>query len=301
MTTLVVILWVAVLIGMLLVLAMRPERTRHSRSELQRRGDEAVLRRERLLGDVLALKRIVSGLLLVGLVLLGIALWQAMGVVVSLGVWLVAGAVARWKPLHRQAMRLYVAMEPRLLRTVEVVPALGWLFRTGNYVSHEQRLESTDHLLRLVETAGHVLSEDQQEIIRKGIHWHETPISSVMTATKDIFSVKHGELLGPLVLDDLHKSGHDRFPVIRGTIDTVVGILDITDLLDVSVGRRSETAGKAMSHKVVKIMADDTLPEALALLRKSRQHMLIVTDNEGKTAGLVTLTDITRSLLGKSS
>jgi putative hemolysin len=121
-----------------------------------------------------------------------------------------------------------------------------------------------------------------------------------MTKRKDIVSVKHTELLGPLVLDDLHRSGYTRFPVMRGTIDTVTGILDISQLLDVTVTKRSETVEKSMTSEVLHVEADEPLPVALDLLQKSHQHMLIVVDSDGKTAGLVTLSDITGSLLGKN-
>lgn len=300
MTTLMVIVWIIVAVGLLLVSAWRPERTHHSWHELHRRGDKAIVRREHLLGDILGLRRVTVGLLLVTLVLIGMALWQTLGVAVSLGVWLVSGAISRWRPFHRQAMRLYNNLEPRLLHIVESAPLLGSVFRTDTYVPHDQKLESVEQLLQLVDAADHVLSTDQQDIIRRGVAWHETTVDAIMTPAKDIFSIKHMELLGPLTLDDLHRSGHTRFPVIRGTIDTVLGVLDITSLLEVSTVRRSETAEKAMVPTIPKIESDEQLPTALALLQKSRQHMLLVVDSDGKTAGLVTLTDLTASLLGKN-
>lgn len=300
MTTLMAIVWVFAMVALLIVLGFRPKRTRHSWFELQRRGDKGAIRRERLLGDVLAFRRVAAGVLLSILVLVGAGLWQAPGVLISLGVWLVGGAVSRWKPFRRQAMRLYDKLEPWLLDTAQTVPILGKLFRTDTYTPRDQRLESVEHLLHMVDAADHILSTDQQEIIRRGVHWHDTVVGSVMTPAKDIFSVKHTELLGPLVLDDLHRSGHDRFPVIRGSIDSVIGVLDITDFLEVSTDRRSETAQKAMTPDVSKINENGPLPVALRLLQKNRQHILIVTDAEDKTVGLVTLADLTGSLLGKT-
>lgn len=287
-------------VGLLLVSAFRPKRTQHSWHELQRRGDKVVIRREHLLDDILGLRRVTVGLLLVALVLIGMALWQTMGVVISLGIWLVAGALSRWKPFHHQAMRLYDNIEPRLLHTVESAPLLGSLFRTDTYVPHDQKLESVEQLLQLVDAADHVLSADQQDIIRRGVAWYETTVGTIMTPAKDIFSIKHTELLGPLTLDDLHRSGHTRFPVIRSNIDTVLGVLDITSLLEVSTVRRSETAEKAMVPIIPKIDSDELLPMALTLLQKSRQHMLIVIDRDGKTVGLLTLADVTGALLGKN-
>jgi len=297
---LLLVFWVVTLAGLIMVLAFRPERTRHSWSELQRRGDKQVIRREHLLGDVLGLRRVAVGLLLVCLVLLGMAAWQVWGIVVSVAVWLVGGAVVRWKPLHGYAMKTYGNFEPQLLAFVEGSPIVGRLARTENYVPHDQHVESVEHLLHLVDQSAHILTSDQRELIRRGVHWHETLVRAVMTPVVDIVSVKSGELIGPLMLDDLHRSGHDRFPVFRGTIDNVVGVLDITELLEISSVKRSETAEKAMLPKVLRIESDEPLPAALALLQKGRQHMLIVVNDEGKTVGLVTLADIAGALLGKN-
>lgn len=300
MTTLLLILWLITLVGLIFVQACLPVRSRHSWFELQRHEEKHIIRREHLLGDVLALRRVISGLLLACLVLIGIALWQVVGVLIAIIVWLVAGVVGRWRPLRGLSMKLYEQFEPRLLSLLEHAPALGKLFRDDTYVPHDQHFESIEQLLHLVEASGHVLSDDQREIIKRGINWHTKVVSSIMIPAKDIVSVKHSELIGPLVLDDLHRSGHHIFPVIRGNVDTIVGILDIAKLLEVSVVTRSVTAEKAMSPNVLRIEADETLPVALTMLQKGNQHMLIVVDDEGKTMGVVALADITESLLGKT-
>lgn len=300
MTTLLLILWFASFLALIVVLACVPVRTRHSWSELNRRGDKAVIRREHLLGDVLALRRVVLGLLLVCLTLLGMTLWGATGVLLAIVIWLLAGAVARWRPLHGFAMRLYEQFEPRLLRFVERIPLLGKLFRDSKYVPHDQHLESVEHLLQLVDASAQVLSDDQRDSIRRGIDWHTTPVEKVMTPVKKIVSVKHTELLGPLVLDDLHRSGHVRFPVIRGNIDAIVGVLDITKLLEVSVATRSETAEKVMAADVPRIESNEMLPAALKRLEESGCPIVAVIDRDGKTAGIVTLSDVLSALLGKN-
>ena len=48
-------------------------------------------------------------------------------------------------------------------------------------------------------------------------------VSSVMTPRNEIKTIKKSEILGPLVLDDLHKTGHSRFPVIDGDVDNSYG------------------------------------------------------------------------------
>lgn len=300
MTTLLVIVWGLTAALLLVVLAMRPVRTHHSRFELKRRGDDATMRREKLLENILALRRVTVGLLLIALVFAGFGAWQGLGIVLSVVLWLVAGAICRWKPIRDIALKLYGRIEPSLLDTFERAPLLGSLLRAETYVPHDQKLESLEHLRHLVESSGHVLSSDQQRIVAQGLNWHTTPVSEVMTRVGDVVTIKRTELLGPLVLDDLHRSGHDRFPVTGRGIDDIVGILDVTQLLDVTGGKRSETVEKVMSGHVLRIQSDEPLPAALSMLERSHLHMLVVVDPDGNTAGIITLADITGSLLGKN-
>jgi len=300
MTLLLVIAWGLTAIMLTLVLAMRPIRTRHSWSELKRRGDQAVMRREKLLGSIKALRRVASGLLLIGLVFAGFGAWQGLGILLSLAVWLVAGVICRMQLVHTVAMKFYGRMEPALLDTFERVPLLGSLLRIETYTPHDLKLESLEHLRHLVESPGRVLSPDQQMIIKHGLDWHTTPVGAVMTPVDDIIRIKRTELLGPLVLDDLHRSGHDRFPVVGKNIDDIVGVLDITQMLDVTGSKRSETVEKVMSYHVLRIESDEPLPAALDMLERSHLHLLLVVDPDGKTVGMVTLADITSSLLGKN-
>jgi CBS domain containing-hemolysin-like protein len=300
MTAFFATLWVLLAALLVAVLAMRPERTHQSHFELKRLSKEPVLRRERLLGGVYALRQVVVGIVLLCLLLSGLAAWKSTGVLVTFILWLVVGFVAQLGFVHRQAMRLYTYYEPSLLGIVERASLLVKLFGAAEHAPRDRTLESREQLAHLIEASGHVLSSEQQIILTNGLAWHETPVAQIMTPVARIVSIKNRELLGPLVLDDLHRSGHSRFPVIRGSLNSIVGILEITDLLDITTAKGSETAEKIMSVQVLRIESDKPLPHALELLQKSHQHMLIVVDEAGDTVGLLTLTDMSQSLLGKT-
>ncbi len=300
MTTLLVILWVILSVLLVLHFSLRSVRTKQSRFELKRRGDEAVLRREKLFDALVASRQFGGLVIVVFATVLSVAIWNAGGAVVMIVTLIIILSASRVAFVTKAARRLYDPFEPRLLRLLEAYPLIGWLTGTISQMPHDQKIESVEHLQHLIETSGSVLSGEQRTIIEHGLHWHTTAIETVMTPVKDVYSIKHTELLGPLVLDDLHRSGHDRFPVIRGTVDTVIGMLDISQLLDISNDKKSETAEKAMSAQVLLIEADEPLPAALDMLQKSHLHMLVVVDADGKTLGIVTLADIAESLLGKN-
>jgi CBS domain containing-hemolysin-like protein len=113
-----------------------------------------------------------------------------------------------------------------------------------------------------------------------------------------IDTIHHNEFLGPLTLDELHKKGHSRLPVIKHDIDHVIGILHLQSLLALDI-KRSVTAEKAMDSKVHYIHQDQTLQHALAAFLRTKHHMFIVVNEFRETVGLITLEDTMEALLGR--
>lgn len=299
MITLVFILWLVLAVMLLLVVAMRPVRTKHSLFELQRKGDQAALDRERLLGDVYAYRRTIAVLLIVLLTVVGWAVLLEKGLLVVIIALPIILLISRWRPIARYATGLYNGQERHLLRFASRWPTAGWLLGSDRHPPRDQKLESTEQLLHLVESAGHILTSDQQHLIKQGLQWHTTVVTDVMTPVNRIVSLPSKELLGPLVLDDLHKSGHHRFPVTKGGIDHIVGMVNITELLRVDAIQKSLTAEKAMTPIDVRIPDDAMLPNVLEGLLHHPAQLGIVTDSDGKTKGLVTITDVTKHLVGR--
>jgi CBS domain containing-hemolysin-like protein len=299
MITLLLIIWGVLTVGLLLVAAVRPEHSKHSLFELKRRGDEAVLRRERLLNDINALLRAVEIFLIIVLSVLAWTIAQTQGIITVIVALLLIVPLSRWKPVTHYAMNLYHGQEKQLLRFVEQFSWIGWFLNSDRRQKTDPHLESQEQLLHLVESAGHILSEDQQKLIKRGLDWHTTEIKKVMTPVGDIISVSKGELLGPLVLNDLHESGHHRFPVTNAGIHHVVGQINISELLELDAGKKTETAGHVMTPLEVRLYPDTPLPEALRQLLDHPGQLGLVVNDDGQTEGLVSLRDILGALLGK--
>ncbi|MDB5177384.1 MAG: hypothetical protein JWN75_1052 [Candidatus Saccharibacteria bacterium] len=288
------------MIALVVVLAIQPRRTLHSRFELQRRGERAVLRREMLLGDVLTLRRFVTMVLVIGLAGLGVTIWHGWGVVATFVVVFTVFHFSRTSIARKRANHIYVGYELKLLNFVEKFPLVGRLLGAGRMLPDDPHLESTEQLADLVQSASYVLTADQQQIIINSLDWNTIPVARVMTARADIVSVKHSELLGPLVLHDLHESHHTVFPVIKKDLDHIIGIVDISEMLQVDKIKSSHTAEKVMNAEVETVAPDIFLPDALELLLSAHQPFLIVVDDDKITVGLVTIRDVLGELLGKN-
>ena len=92
---------------------------------------------------------------------------------------------------------------------------------------------------------------------------------------------------------------HSRYPVVRGSHDDVVGFVHIRDLVapQDDAEARSITVGD-LARPVIMLPDGKNVLAALAEMRHERQHMAIVVDEYGGTAGIVTLEDLVEEVVG---
>ena len=102
----------------------------------------------------------------------------------------------------------------------------------------------------------------------------------------------YDELLG-LVID----TGHSRFPVYDGGKDNIIGILLAKDLLKMQ--RAPELNLRALLRPTVFVPESKGLNELLRDFRSNRNHLAIVIDEFGKTAGLLTIEDVLEEIVGE--
>lgn len=301
-----VVVCVVVFALLVAVAAVRPQRSRLSGFELERRnanGDKqaaAVLSREALLLDILSLQRVLAALLLVSLVaLLGATFGWVVGITLSVIVALEYGAVARGAFVQKRAQRLYEKYEEILLGFIAKHPRFFGLIRSGGQTSGlSKTLDSREELEHLVAQSGALLSHDEKKLIHHSMRFNDRMVNEVMTPRGVIDTIEKRELLGPLTLDELHKTGHSRFPVIDVDVDHVIGVLHIQDLFTLDA-KRSVTAEKAMEPRVFYIREDQSLTRALAAFLRTRHHLFVVVNEYRETVGLLSLEDVIEALLGR--
>ncbi|MEO3793903.1 hemolysin family protein [Nonomuraea sp. B10E15] len=92
---------------------------------------------------------------------------------------------------------------------------------------------------------------------------------------------------------------HSRFPVYRESYDEVVGFVHVRDLLDPELAGRSEPISAVVPIRAAKFVpASKRLLTTLNEMRAEGQHLAIVVDEYGGTAGIVTLEDLVEELIG---
>jgi putative hemolysin len=90
---------------------------------------------------------------------------------------------------------------------------------------------------------------------------------------------------------------HSRYPVIRDSADDVIGFVHVRDLLTLDDTQRDRRLG-AIARKVPFFPGSKAVIPALTEMRRRGQHLAIVVDEYGGTAGIVTLEDLVEELVG---
>jgi len=300
---------IATVVGVLLILmaAVIPKTSSLSRFELDRRknGGEPTTDldelRNRLYGDIVSVLRVMQAILLVIFVLVIVAaLGWVVGSLIAVVVALEYGAFARLPVVQRACQKLYERYELTILRLFDKYRHITRWVKMALPKADEPHIDSKAELAHIIASSRGVLSDDEKGYLSHVITFDEQLVGEVMTPRSVVETVKKNEMLGPLVLDDLHKTGYSRFPVIDGDIDHVVGVLYLRDLLRLDTSRRhTAMAETAMSKNVFYIHQDQTLAHALAAFLKTHHHMFIVVNEFRETVGILTLEDTIEVLLGK--
>jgi CBS domain containing-hemolysin-like protein len=95
-------------------------------------------------------------------------------------------------------------------------------------------------------------------------------------------------------------STYSRFPVYEGTVDNIVGVLHIRDLMVELNSKRPEDINiRQLAQETLYIPETKRIDELLQDLRKERKHLVIVADEYGGTAGIVTIEDVLEEIVGE--
>ncbi len=145
---------------------------------------------------------------------------------------------------------------------------------------------------------GDAEDHDEIELITSVLEFSETIVREVMVPRTDMTSVRADASLTEL-LRIIDENGFSRIPVVGASLDDVVGMVIVKDLLP-------RLASGDRPAKVRNVMrAIDFVPETkrvsdlLRDMQASKSHMAVVVDEYGGTAGLVTIEDLLEELVGE--
>ena len=246
--------------------------------------------------------RLVLYILLATLVILSVwILGWSNGIWFSLVAIIIFQPIANLKLIRNLAKAAYLIYERHLLSLVSKITWLLKLLETQEDLSAQRsklKLFSKAELRSVIRTSTGLLTEPELKMVNGALKFSDKTVDDVMTTRNSIEAIDAKELLGPIVLSDLHKTGHKRFPVTDGNLDNIVGVLYVHELLTIDSSKKTPKASDAMNKSVGYVHQTYSLNQALEAALATDNSLLIVINSARETVGLITVEDILGTLFG---
>ncbi|WP_433288410.1 hemolysin family protein [Pseudonocardia sp. CA-142604] len=180
-----------------------------------------------------------------------------------------------------------------------ITPGQG--FRQGPFSSEVELRELVD----MASTSG-VVDEDERQMIHSVFELGDTLVREVMVPRPDVVWTERDTPVEKVLRLAL-KSGYSRIPVLGESIDDIVGVAYLKDLVQAVQGAsatRDEPTQEvepleSVMRDAVFVPDSKRIDELLKEMQRTRNHMAIVVDEYGGTAGVVTIEDILEEIVGE--
>jgi CBS domain containing-hemolysin-like protein len=216
------------------------------------------------------------------------------------------------------ADRLAVLVAPALLFFYRIsIPFVITIERSADVITRVLQLKSARHAgghsaeeLKLIVTSSRglgILPEAEEDMIHRVLDLSHISVREVMVPRNDIVSIPVDATLDQ-VLETMLEHHHSRMPVYEGRPEKIVGILHHKDLLPVWAERREAIrsgrpsrafrVGRLLRKHMV-VPETKPLSQMLEEFRQARSHMAMVVDEFGTIAGMLTVKDVLRQVVGR--
>jgi CBS domain containing-hemolysin-like protein len=194
-----------------------------------------------------------------------------------------------------------------------VAPVIGWLLRYTHVLldalsnifrgkrTHDFHtgIYDRDDLLSILawqkEQAGNRIPDDELAMAEHALTFADKKVCEILVPRRVVTTVQYDDTIGPVLMNELHKSGRSRFPVLEGKPERIVGILHIEDLLNAEHGGRVSSLTR---RPVVYVHEDFLLKQVLHAFLKTYNHLFIVVNEFEEFVGIITIEDIIEQIIG---
>ncbi|HAR97527.1 MAG TPA: HlyC/CorC family transporter [Syntrophus sp. (in: bacteria)] len=143
-----------------------------------------------------------------------------------------------------------------------------------------------------------LLDPQSGEMIQSILDFRETLVREIMIPRTEIVAFSTTASIGEM-LALVQKHGHTRMPVYKGSIDNIVGIINVKDLLKFWSRDVTEDDVLSILRKPYYIPETKNTHQLLHELKQNKYHLAIVIDEYGGTSGLLTLEDLIEEIVGE--
>jgi len=207
-----------------------------------------------------------------------------------------AYSIALASALPLQAISVLLTPISRLLVLLGNALTPGRGFRNGPFASEIELREVVD----LAQQRG-VVADEERRMIQSVFELGDTPAREVMVPRTEMVWIESDKTAGQATSLAV-RSGHSRIPVIGENADDIVGVVYLKDLVrktyNSTNGGRDTKVAEVMRPAVF-VPDSKPLDDLLREMQHDRNHMALLVDEYGATAGLVTIEDVLEEIVGE--
>jgi len=210
--------------------------------------------------------------------------------------------------------------EKTALLIVQPVLAIEWIFKPIIWLlnssglvflrmvgvkprDNQEMVHSVEELKMIVTASAEkgVVRKEESEMLHAIFDLGEQLVRQVMIPRTEIVAVE-AETPLPQIIDLISETTYTKFPVYDDNLDQIIGIVHIKDLLHAMQSENCQNCtARTLAREALFVPETLTVRALLERFRTMRQHIAIVMDEFGGTAGLVTLEDLLEEIVGEVS
>jgi len=194
---------------------------------------------------------------------------------------------------------------PISLLATAVSPLVWFLSKSTDLVSRvlgvkpgQGRPGVTEEEIKLLVTEQGTLLEEEKRMIHEIFELGDTVAREVMVPRVDMVLVEDDETVGH-AFDVMTRTGYSRLPVFHEDRDRIVGVALLKDLVHPITKDGRDAAIVDYARPPVFVPETKPILPLLSEMQRVRQYMVIVVDEHGGTAGLLTIEDIVEEIIGE--
>jgi CBS domain containing-hemolysin-like protein len=166
--------------------------------------------------------------------------------------------------------------------------------------SPEQNHTSDEEIILLAEKGAQegTLTKNESTLIANALALDEVRVSEIMTPRTVVTAIRKNATVGEVFLE-FPNIPFARMPVYGRNLDDITGLVRRRDLLKAKAANQDLELIEKLSQEIHFIPETVTVANALQVFLKTHQQLLVVVDEFGSTAGVVTMEDVMEQLLGR--
>ncbi len=193
---------------------------------------------------------------------------------------------------------LSVILSPAVWLVNSIVKSIFWVFRIGHRATNDEAL-SSEELKTIVNDSSSTLPQQRQSMLLGILELENVTVDDIMVPRNEVKGIDLEDDL-ETIADNIRKTDYTRFPLYKGDLDKVIGILHVRHAAEFLY---SDNPSKVMLTKAASdpyfVPEGTPLHTQLINFQSQQLRMALVVDEYGDIQGLVTLEDLLEEIVGE--